>query len=192
MKKVCYLMLTLMFISILTGCTNTQDSLKFVQKETPQHNMYCVDYEVNLGNKVESATVVAELWQDGTCTESSPVTTINAETKELHLSLSLDDFDETNEYRGITVQVDMETNADAALTHFELPQTVSGYTFSDYDDNETLEANAGADVILAALAFDMGAGVQDVDCRSLAENPDNVSSYPCLLIVRSSFTPAEP
>ena len=188
MKRIAVFIISLVFVLSLSACSSKQDSLKCVRENETPARLQCADYEVNIGKKAGGAKIIAELWQDGSCTESTPVM-INEETKEIHITLSVDGFGNTEGGQGLNVQIDTDEKLGSMLTYFELPTQVSGYSFTDYDKNEVIEVNLDTEVILAAMAFDTGTGVRTLDCRNLADDPDYLSSYSCLLIIRSAFYP---
>lgn len=190
MKKILSLIIALMFAVTLTGCSGKQDSFKFVKEDGTQPNMQSVDYEVNIGNNVGSAKIVAEVWQDGVCTESTPVT-LNKETEELHILFSVDGFEAEEGDKGVNVQIDTNGQSESEVTYFELPSKAMGYSFTSYGENEVIEANAETEAILAAMAFDTGEGVATLDCETLANSQDKIASYSCLLVIRSSFAAEE-
>lgn len=186
MKKTVELLSFLVLVFILSGCSRNQDSITFVKDNVTPGNLQCADFKVNIGKKVRGAKIIAELWQNGVCTESTPVI-INDETKEIHIMISVDGFGTTKGVQGINTQIDTN-KLGSALAYFELPTQVLGYSFTAYNENEVIEINPDTEVILAAMGFDTGAGVRTLDCRNLEDNPDYLSSYSCLLIIRSSFT----
>lgn len=164
-----------------------EDTLKFLKENVSPINTECADYEVNIGKNVGGATIIAELWQDGVCTQSSPVI-LNTQTSYLNISLLMDGFGTNEGIQGLNVQIDTNERVSSMLTYFELPSQVRGYSFTAYDNKEVIKVNAGEEHILAAMAFDLGSGVRSMDCTSLLEEPERVTSASCLLIVRAMFT----
>lgn len=164
-----------------------EDTLKFLKENVSPINTECADYEVNIGKNVGGATIIAELWQDGVCTQSSPVI-LNTQTSYLNISLLMDGFGTNEGIQGLNVQIDTNERVSSMLTYFDLPSQVRGYSFTAYDNKEVIKVNAGEEHILAAMAFDLGSGVRSMDCTSLLEEPERVTSASCLLIVRAMFT----
>jgi len=164
-----------------------EDTLKFLKENVSPINTECADYEVNIGKNVGGATIIAELWQDGVCTQSSPVI-LNTQTSYLNISLLMDGFGTNEGIQGLNVQIDTNERVSSMLTYFELPSQVRGYSFTAYDNKEVIKVNAGEEHILAAMAFDLGSGVRSMDCTSLLEEQERVTSASCLLIVRAMFT----
>ncbi|MDE5803608.1 MAG: hypothetical protein K2I22_11880 [Lachnospiraceae bacterium] len=164
-----------------------EDTLKFVKENVTPANMQCVDYEVNLGTNVGGATIIAELWQNGACTESLPVV-LNSQNSQLQISFLVDGFGTNEGVQGLNIQIGMDDQADSALAFFELPSQVIGYSFAAYEDKEIIKVHAGEEHILAAMEFDVGDGVESIDCVSLLDEPERLTSDSCLLIVRATFT----
>ena len=187
MKKVIKFIAVLTFLIVLVGCNSQKDSLKFIEQKTGLPNKVLASYEVNIGNKVGGATVVAELWKNGECTESTPVT-LNNETKEINISLLIEGFGTESNTEGLNVQVDTDEASGSVLTYFELPQNVLGYSFTAYKDKEIINVNAGEEMLLGAMAFDTGYGVRSVDCKSLIDEKEKIKDYSCVLIIRATFT----
>ena len=170
----------------MTGCANQPDSLKFIYENAGNPDTELALYEVNIGNKVSGGALVAELWQNGECLESSPIT-LNTDTKELHLSLLLDRHATSESMQGLNVQIGTEEVTDSELKYFEVPEDIKGYSFSAYEDKEVIEVAPNEEFILAAMAFDMGNGVRSIDCKTLVSDPSVLSSYSCIAVVRAKF-----
>lgn len=164
-----------------------EDTLKFIKENVSPINTEYADYEVNIGKNTDGATIIAELWKDGVCTQSSPVI-LNTQTSHLHISLLMDGFGTNEGIHGLNVQIDTNERVSAMLTYFDLPSKVRGYSFNAYDNKEVIKVNAGEEHILVAMAFDLGDGVRSMDCTSLLEELERVTSASCLLIVRATFT----
>ncbi len=172
------------------GNLKRQDSLVFMREDAAPANTQRADYQVRIGKGVGGATVVAELWQNGACTQGSPVALGN-QTERLHMTFLADGFGTDEGARGLNVQMDTDAASGSVLSHFELPTRIVGYSFAAYEDKEVIEVNAGEEKILAAMVFDTGEGVTSMDCASLLEEPERITSAPCLLIVRAAFTSEE-
>lgn len=197
MKRIISLLAAFVFLFALAGCSQEQDSLKFIrQNATPPRSIptdymemspdgtQTAEFELNIGNRADKGTIIAEFWREGVCQES-PSVSIDGETKELHLSFLLNSHEKEEE--GLwSVEVDINTNKNSAITSFA-PLLVVGYSFSSYDRDEVIEVNPGTEVVLAAMAFDTGEGVRTLDCERLAAEPDIVSEHSCLLLIRASF-----
>ena len=136
--------------------------------------------------KVVGATVTADLWQDGECTEGTPLT-INSGTKTIDISLLIDELWTENSPKALNVQIDTNELPGSVLTSFALPEEIIGYSFAAYNDREKIEVNPGEEVILCALAFDTGSGVRSVDCKSLIDEPGRIEGYSCIAVIRAAF-----
>lgn len=190
MKAKSVFLIFIVLLLSLTGCSNNQDTLKFIHENTGLPNKESVSYEVNIGNLVGGATIVAELWQNGDCTASTPLT-LNYETEKLYISYLIDGFGTDGGKKGLNVQIETNAVSGSVLSYFELPPEIYGYSFTAYDDKEVIPVSADKDVILCAMAFDIGAGIRTFDCSSLIDEPERLQEYSCIVIVRATFT-AEP
>lgn len=188
MIKIKGLFITILALVIcLAGCKSKQDTLKFIYENVGLPNKECASYEVNIGNKVGGATVVAELWRNGECTKSTPLI-LNNETDKIYVSLLVDEFGEEDGAKGLNVQIETDEASGSILTYFELPTETIGYSFTAYDDKEIIKVTAGEELLIGAMAFDTGDGVRTVDCRSLTDEPEKIKGYSCVLIIRAAFT----
>ena len=190
MKKFRTLFLIGLLFVLATGCTPQKDTLKFLQGSASPFHMQSFSYEIKLGHQVNGAAVDAELWQNGVCTKSAPIL-LPKETKKLACSLLIDRSEADGAAKGVSVQLDTDEAVGSALTFFELPQKVLGYSFTAYEDRKIIDLHAGEEVLLCAVAFDTGTGVRSVSCERLSEDSEQLQEYACLLVIRASFT-AEP
>lgn len=175
---------------MLAGCAKQSDSLTFIHEESGMPHNERASYEVNIGHEVVGGAVVAELWESGQCVQSAPLT-FNGETERIGLSITVDGHGTTDGSRGLSVQMDTNEASNSVLTYFELPQNVSGYSFSAYEDGEIIHIAAGEERLLGAMAFDTGAGVRVPDCESLMDDPERIKEYSFILILRASFAAGE-
>ncbi len=73
-RKAAALLGVLALIMALAGCGGQKDTLRFVYEKTGMPDKECVSYEVDIGREAGGAAVTAELWEDGECTASTPLT----------------------------------------------------------------------------------------------------------------------
>lgn len=188
-KVVCFLVIFAIFAS-LAGCAGQKDTITFHSEWSSLANNKRASYDVNIGNKVGSATATAELWQNGECTENTPLT-LNVGAKSIDISLLIDELWTENAEKALNVQISTDEQSGSVLTAFPLPEGVIGYSFAAYNDREKIEVNPGEEVILCALAFDTGSGVRSVDCKSLIDEPGKLKEYSCIAVIRMVFTAAQ-
>lgn len=174
-----------------SGSLRQQDSLTCRKTDVSPAAMEAIDYDVHLGKDVHGASIVAELWYNGICVKSHPLL-LDSQASQLHISILADGFGTSEGTRGLNVQIHTDQSTDALLTYFDLPVQVTGYSFTAYDSGEVLPVTAGAEQILAAMAFDVGAGVSGISCASLLDDPERLTSASCLLAVRAAFTAEQP
>lgn len=187
MKKVNGFAMILILLLSMNGCGKNTDFLKFVYEKSASPATELASYEVNMGNNVGGGTVVAELWENGECIKSSPVS-LNNQTKEVNLSLLINGYGTFESEKNLNVEIDTNEVSGSVLTAFELPKEINGYSFTAYEDKQVIEIEPNKEVILAAMAFDMGDGVRSVDCEILVSEPGRLSSYSLILVIRATFT----
>lgn len=187
MKKNIGALLLISFITFFSGCAAKTDTITFIKESTARPNTQLASYEIDIGGNVGGASVTAELWEKGTCTESAPVT-LNSETSRLSVSLFIDGFGNETEQKSIHVQLDTNEEAGSLLTYFALPQNILGYAFTAYESGEKLKISPDEEFFLCAISFDTGTGVRVVDCRNLMDEPERLGEYSCILVLRAAFT----
>lgn len=185
MRKAAALLGALTLIMALTGCGGQKDTLRFVYEKTGMPDMESVSYEVDIGREAGGAAVTAELWEDGECTVSTPLT-LGRETEELHISLLAEGHG--TEKDGLYVQIETGEISGSLLTCFGLPSGWTGYSFSAYKDGDILPVRADEEIVLAAMAFDTGDGVRSVSCPALTDGTETLEDEACVLVIRAAFT----
>lgn len=183
MKRSIFLILVLLIS--LFGCSDKQDTLKFNILNTAIHNKKYISYEMNIGNTVSKAVITSELWQNGECVKSDPLEA-DSIVKEIDISFLID-MNNSDGTKGLSIQIDTDDAIAADINYFELPKQANGYSFTAYKDGEVIEITADKDIILAALAFDTGDGVRTADCKAFTDEPEKLSEYSCISVIRMSF-----
>lgn len=185
MRKAAALLGALTLVMALTGCGGQKDTLRFVYEKTGVPDQECVSYEVDIGREAGGAAVTAELWEDGECTVSTPLT-LGRETEELHISLLAEGHG--TEKDGLYVQIETGEISGSLLTCFGLPSGWTGYSFSAYKDGDILPVRADEEIVLAAMTFDTGDGVRSVSCPALTDGTETLEDEACVLVIRAAFT----
>ena len=165
-----------------TNPASRLDSMTYIHQETAIGQR--ADFDVNLGKNVTKAELVAEMWQNGQCISSSPVI-VTSQTKKLTLLFS--DRREGLNLIGENIQIDTDGDAGSLVTYFGFPEHIVGWAFTSWQDTVNVPVKAGEDVILAAMACDMGSGVRSIDCQSLTSEPERLSSADCMIVIRAKF-----
>lgn len=176
--------MALVLALLLTGCTKAQDTLKFVNRNKGVSRENGASYELNLGKNVQNATITAEFWQNGECTLGDSLA-LNGETKQIDFRILVSSLSE--EAKTLQVQFQGDSADVMTMDAFELPQTSIGYSFAAYELEKALCVAPGQEVILGALAVDVGAGVRTLDCESLINAPGKLEEYSCILVIRATF-----
>lgn len=181
MRNRAILALLLALLMTLTGCAAKEDTLRFTYQQAEK----AAEWEMNLGNSTGGAVITAELWHNGEMTQSE-LLEIDRTARKLTLSGRV----ETNKEAAGRINVHLGVDGDnyAGMACFDLPPGNLGYSFSGYQDRETLKVKAGDAMILGAWSFDLGDGVRVVDCQRLMESPEYLTTSSCTLVVRATFT----
>lgn len=187
MKRRIYSVILVLIATFLCGCTGGKDSITFHQEATALPNTQLASYDVSFGNTVGGATITAQLWENGVCTESDSLL-LSCDAKKLSCLLTLDTPGTDIDAPEVTVQMGIDGDTGLFLCGFPLPEGILGYSFTAYGDNERLDVAVGEDMVLCAMAFDTGSGVRTVDCKSLAQDLEKVKEYSCILLIRAVFT----
>lgn len=169
-------------VCLLTDPIGKQDTMTYSRRSTQIGNR--ADFDIHFGQKARSAMLVAELWQHGEKTAESTML-LPSDTKEISVLFS--DRQENMYLTGETVQIDTEHVAGALITFFPIPEGVRGWSFSSWNDGQTVDIEDGKEIILAAMNFDTGKGVRSV-FELLEENDHQIpADIDCVLMVRAIF-----
>ena len=169
-------------VYFLTSPKAGKDTITYVQRDTAIGQR--ADFNVDIGKNVTRAELVAEMWQNGQCTSSSPVI-VTSQTEKITLLFS--DRRENLNLIGENIQIDTDEKAGSLVTYFAFPERVVGWAFTSWQDAVNVPVKAGEDVILAAMACDMGNGVRSIDCQSLTSEPERLTSADCMIAIRAKF-----
>lgn len=187
MKNYIFGLILSIFILFSVSCSDKTDSITLARVDTLPNGIRAAEYKFDIGKTVGSANIIAEMWENGECTKSAPLT-INDSTKTLSCILRIDDSSSEDGGKGINVQIDTEGAAVALAAYFEADKDVLGYSFTAHREDEIIEVSPETEVILCSMAFDTGSGVRAVDCKTLAEEPERLEEYSCILIVRAELS----
>ena len=73
----------------------------------------------------------------------------------------------------------------------DLKQMPKDTAFAAYTDGEKRQAAAGDDIVLLAVAADLGGGLPEFDCRKLEKQPDIAQNADYMIVVHAAFTPSD-
>lgn len=155
------------------------DYLQYTADANPAQNQHA-DFTLHLGNRVHSAAVWAELWQNGECLFSDTLL-LNASDTALHIFVGIDGL---SDFYAPNAEVKLSADGTGSVQQeYTLPKSAVGYVFSSYEDEDVIEVAPGEEKILANWSFDLGSG-HTVGYYSLEDLP-NAS---CLLVIKASFS----
>ncbi|MBR4867469.1 MAG: hypothetical protein IKU11_12330, partial [Clostridia bacterium] len=148
---------------------------------------WTASYQVDLGRKVGSGTLVVESWYKGEIIRYNQVL-ITGKAKEFSLSMSVRRDEESNEGVDVDIKTDQYGGSLLSYVAFPMGEEISGWSFTSHKVGEKLTVTPGNDLVLAAMAFDTGRGVRVVDVKKLAEDPKYLGNYDCMVLVRATFS----
>lgn len=162
------------------------DSLRLVERSAASRANQ-VQYEVSLGQKVKSGNIFVEQWVNGTCIPSAPVA-FSGYVDEIGIRIS--ERREKGQIIGMDVQVETNEYGGSLLTYtpFAEEHSVIGWSFTAHELKETVEIAPGEEVILAAMAFDIGQGVRVFDCETLITEPERLEKAERMIVIRAVFS----
>ena len=169
-------------VCLLTNPIKKQDTITYIHRSTSIGNR--ADFNISFGQKARSAMLVAELWQHGERTAESTMV-VPADTQNITILFS--DRQENMYLTGETVQIDTDQVAGSLVTLFPVPEGVRGWSFSSWSNGQTVDIEAGKEIILAAMNFDTGKGTRSVFDLLDNNNQQIPADIDCVLMVRAIF-----
>ena len=163
-------------------------TLTFVEKEAVV-STYRADFTVDTEDAALDAALYADVWRDGQC-ETTQLLTMNRHVRELSLQLQQP---ERNQQMLPQFTLWAATDAYGGYGSLSdgLPQLPQDTAFAAYGNGETRQVKAGDDVVLMAVAADLGGGLPEFDCRTLEKQPRLPESADYMIVVRAAFAAAE-
>ena len=179
--------------AVLAMCllTDPVDKGDLLIAKTREHGAeFSAVYEMELGKAVKSGSVVAEIWANGECRQSIPVS-FTAEDTELGISMRL--RKEDTKYVGVEIEVDPAPSAGSLITYFPIPEygEYIGWSTTAYEPKKKVAVKPDEAEVIAAMAFDLGNGVRSMDCQSLTEEPWRLKEYDCIITILAGFSDEE-
>ncbi len=149
---------------------------------------YQIRYRLDLSGLGEGGTIYAEQWNNGRRSASAPIE-LGRDVEDVQIVLHLHLRRENGTISGVNIQVSTEGKSDALMTDFALPEDreVTGWSFAGREEGKAVSFGSGDEVILAALAFDEGNGVQAADCDRLTQEPELLEAAGSMIAVRACF-----
>lgn len=169
-------------VCLLTNPIKKQDTITYIHRSTSIGNR--ADFNISFGQKARSAMLVAELWQHG---ERSAESTMVVPTDTQNITILFSDRQENMYLTGETVQIDTDQVAGSLVTFFPVPEGVRGWSFSSWSNGQTVDIEAGKEIILAAMNFDTGKGTRSVFDLLDNNNQQIPADIDCVLMVRAIF-----
>lgn len=172
MKKLVLSLVSLVLLVSLAACgsqdVRKSDCLTYRPSENPTPTR--AEYDVQLGFDVSHAIATAELWENGACTESVPLT-IPKEATKLAFSVNINGVGD---------------DAETVTAQFDLPQTLNNSVFNAYTEKPPIPAPPGTDCVLGVANFDNGP-VKEIRAPELLDVPDLLKETTCAVVIRIAF-----
>ncbi|MDY3014706.1 MAG: hypothetical protein SOR61_05895 [Evtepia sp.] len=185
MKKLVLSLVSLVLLVSLAACgsqdVRKSDCLTYRPSENPTPTR--AEYDVQLGFDVSHAIATAELWENGACTESVPLT-IPKEATKLAFSVNINGVGDDAE-NSATVYLESDA-AETVTAQFDLPQTLNNSVFNAYTEKPPIPAPPGTDCVLGVANFDNGP-VKEIRAPELLDVPDLLKETTCAVVIRIAF-----
>ena len=164
-------------------------TLTFVEKENIVSD-WRADFAVDTSAAALDAAVYAEVWRDGQC-ETTPMLTVGCHANEL--SVQIEQAVREQQY---VPYFALRASSDVYGSYAELTEKVKQLpkdtAYAAYRDGQQRQVAAGDDIVLLAMAADLGGGLPQFDCRRLERDRRLPRSADFMIVVRASFTAAGP
>lgn len=166
----------------------SKGTLTFVEKENII-STWRADFTVDTQEAALDANIYAEIWQNGQC-RTTQLLTMSRYVNELSVQLTQP---ERNEQMRLTFSLWAATDAYGGYGDLsdDLKQMPKDTAFAAYTDGEKRQAAAGDDIVLLAVAADLGGGLPEFDCRKLEKQPDIAQNADYMIVVHAAFTPSD-
>lgn len=166
----------------------SKGTLTFVEKENII-STWRADFTVDTQEAALDANIYAEIWQNGQC-RTTQLLTMSRYVNELSVQLTQP---ERNEQMRLTFSLWAATDAYGGYGDLsdDLKQMPKDTAFAAYTDGEKRQAAAGDDIVLLAVAADLGGGLPEFDCRKLEKQPDIAQNADYMIVVHAAFTPGD-
>ena len=166
----------------------SKGTLTFVEKENII-STWRADFTVDTQEAALDANIYAEIWQNGQC-RTTQLLTMSRYVNELSVQLTQP---ERNEQMRLTFSLWAATDAYGGYGDLsdDLKQMPKDTAFAAYTDGEKRQAAAGDDIVLLAVAADLGGGLPEFDCRTLEKQPDIARNADYMIVVHAAFTPGD-
>ena len=169
--------------------TNPLDSVDYLKctgwsnnPETPEQ----INYEINLGNRIMSGELCVEEWVGGTCVRSAPV--VMTELVD-SVSVTVRDRWDAGEKVGTEIQIDTNQYGGSLTAYFPYPENYDGaFYYARNEVNKRIKLSPEKEVILEAVSFQYGNGIQPFTCGELVTNRELLESQDYMLVIRAVFS----
>ena len=160
-------------VCLLTNPEIGNDYIKLVEADTGADGIIAT-YEIALGEQKGGGNIYAEQWINGACVRSAPVAfTQLAGSIQIQLRTRRQDQIQI----GTDVQVGTDQYGGARFTYFPHAQSESivGWSFTSLEEDKKTDVADQEEMIVAAMAFDMGEGVRAFACETLLKEPERLN-----------------
>lgn len=182
------LLCAVLAVCLLTDPVDKGDTITLTERKNDS-NIH-IEYDLDIGEAVKSGTIVAEVWANGECVQSAPVT-FTRYAKEIDLLLT--PRREDDKYSGVDVQITTDQYGGSLLTYFALPEYSGGLGWATMarEKEEDIALEPGTARMLVAVAFDLGNGVHGLDCETLEKEPERLKQYEYIIVIMAGFNAEE-
>lgn len=163
-------------------------TLTFVEKENIV-STWRADFTVETRDAALDANIYAEVWRAGQC-RTTQLLRMGRDTNELSVQM---EQPERNEQMRLTFSLWAATDAYGGYGDLsdDLKEMPKDTAFAAYTDGEKRQVAAGDDIVLLAMAADLGGGLPQFDCRRLEKQPAIARDADYMIVVRAAFAASD-
>lgn len=171
-------------VCFLTNPIAVGDSIWRIER-ADQSDHFSTWYRLRMGSETKGCLIYAEQWSGGSCLRSDPLVLGAGESE---LSIITDVREENGERTGVDVQLSSQGGGTHAV-YFPFPQEYRpvGWSFTARESKQEKIPREG-EMILGALALDVGGGVRVFDCDALLLEPERLEKADYMVVIRACFS----
>lgn len=172
------------FLTDPMGRDGSKGTLTFVQKDNVvsdgRADFTLETYDAGLG-----AHVYAEVWQDGRC-ETTQLLTVGRYANELSVQIQQPERN-LQAIPAFQLWAATDVYGDYGELWDSLKEMPKDTAYAAYQDGEKRQVAEGDDIVLLAMAADLGGGLPQFDCRRLEKQPGITRDADYMIVVRAAF-----
>lgn len=141
----------------LTNPIRVGDYIKLTHYQSNPFQAQSATIQLHTGTFVQTVTVHAELWENGSCTQSASLD-VPAGTEKLQLTLNRQTDAQGDATTAYAIQADAAPSGETRSATISLPENSYLLDSLDWQGKKTIDLAEGRDILLSAMLFDHGDG----------------------------------